>query len=59
MEPFRKQEGNKHFLQKLNQETGELEWIEIDLTSLPKTTPTYQYYIEQDYPDYVTHSDYE
>ena len=59
MEPFRKKEGNKHFLQKLNQETGELEWIEIDLTSPTKTTPTYKYYFDREYPDYVTDSDYE
>ena len=31
MEPFRKQEGNRYYLQKLNKETGELDWVEIDL----------------------------
>jgi predicted ferric reductase len=31
MEPFRKQEGNRYYLQKLNKKTGELDWVEIDL----------------------------
>lgn len=33
MEPFRKKEGNRYYLQKLNRETGKLDWVEIDLIS--------------------------
>lgn len=71
MSEYRKQEGNKYYLKQLNSETGELEWIEINLESSTEpevklskhemvlNKPTYQYYFELDYPDYVTDSDYE
>ena len=71
MSEYRKQEGNKYYLKQLNSETGELEWIEINLSSstepvmelseneLILNSPKYEYYFELDYPDCVSDSDYE
>ena len=39
IDEYRKQEGNKYYLKQLNQESGELEWIEINLSS--STEPEY------------------
>ena len=70
MEPYRKTEGNKYYLKKLNKESGELEWKEITLvdSTEPKVKlepneiilnkPTENYYFEDCYPDYVTDSEY-
>ena len=33
LDEYRKNEGNKYYLKQLNQESGELEWIEINLSS--------------------------
>ena len=33
MDKYRKTDGNKYYLKKLNSYTGELEWIEINLES--------------------------
>jgi len=71
MDKYRKEENGKFYLKQLNQETGELEWIEINLVSSTEPVqelseneqilnrPKYEYYFELDYPDYVTDSDYE
>ena len=71
MDKYRKTDGNKYYLKKLNSYTGELEWIEINLESstepvvelseneLILNKPKYEYYFEMDYPDYVTQSEYE
>jgi hypothetical protein len=71
MGQYKKTDGNKYYLKKLNSESGELEWIEINLESSTEPVeelsknemiinkPTYEYYFEIDYPDYVTKSEYE
>ncbi len=71
MSEYRKKEGNKYYLKQLNSESGELEWIEINLQSSTEPVvelsenemilnkPKYEYYFEMDYPDYVTKSEYE
>ena len=33
IEEYRKKEGNRYYLQELNQKSGELEWIQINLSS--------------------------
>jgi len=39
IEEYRKKEGNRYYLQELNQKSGELEWIQINLSS--STEPEY------------------
>ena len=39
MGQYKKTDGNKYYLKKLNSNTGELEWIEINLES--STEPEY------------------
>ena len=39
IDEYRKKEGNKYYLKQLNQESGKLEWIEINLSS--STEPEY------------------
>lgn len=60
MEKYRKQEGNRYYLKELNQKTGELEWVEINLVSSTKpkeelspsenviNKPSEDYYFERD-----------
>ena len=54
MEKYRKKEGNKYYLQELNQKSGELEWKEITLVD--STEQTENYYFEVSYPDFVSTS---
>lgn len=71
MGQYKKTDGNKYYLKKLNSYTGELEWIEINLESSTEPVvelsknemilnkPTHEYYFEREFPDYVTKSEYE
>ena len=61
IDEYRKSEGNRYYLKELNQESGELEWIEINLSS--STEPLYvegpnEKIINQPRHDYYfTHAD--
>ena len=61
IDEYRKTEGNKYYLKQLNQESGKLEWIEINLSS--STEPEYvagpnEKIINQPQHDYYfTHAD--
>jgi hypothetical protein len=55
MSEYRKREGDKYFLKKLNSETNQLEWVEIDMSSNSTISKeSVDFYYESVYPNFVT-----
>ena len=55
MSEYRKREGDKYFLKKLDSETNQLEWVEIDMGGhSPIDKESLNFYYETVYPDFVT-----
>lgn len=55
MSEYRKREGDKYFLKKLNSETNQLEWVEIDMYSNSTISKeSVDFYYESVYPNFVT-----
>ena len=55
MSEYRKREGDKCFLKKLNSETNQLEWVEIDMYSNSTISKeSVDFYYESVYPNFVT-----
>ena len=55
MSEYRKREGDNYFLKKLNSETNQLEWVEIDMgghSTISKESVDFFY--ESVYPNFVT-----
>jgi hypothetical protein len=55
MSEYRKREGDKYFLKKLNSETNQLEWVEIDMSrNSTISKESVDFYYESVYPNFVT-----
>ena len=55
MSEYRKREGDKYFLKKLNSETNQLEWVGIDMYSNSTISKeSVDFYYESVYPNFVT-----